>query len=302
MTLKFYAGLGIILLFLTACKNDRDAYQATGTFETTEVIVSAEMTGKLLTFSLQEGDQVESGRELGTIDTVQLYLQKRQLEASHSSVRSRRSNVNNQIAALQQQIATQEQEKIRFEKLVAGHAANQKQLDDIEAQIALLRRQLAAQRENLENNNQSITEESSSVEIQIAQLEDQLRRCRISSPIRGTILSKYAEPGEMAVQGKALFKVADLDQMFLRAYLTSEQLAAVKIGQTVQVLADYGGDATKTYQGTVSWIAGEAEFTPKGILTDDERANQVYAVKIAVKNDGLLKIGMYGRVQLATPN
>ncbi len=283
---------------LAACTNERDEYQATGTFESTEVLVSAEATGKLLSFEVYEGQSLQAGQEVGCIDTVQLYLKIMQLEASNSSVRSRRSDVNRQIAALEQQIATQEREKARFENLLRGNAANQKQVDDLAAQIALLRKQVAAQRETLENSNRSITEESSSIRIQVAQLEDQLRKCRITAPMRGTVLAKYAEPGEWAVQGKALFKMADLEHMFLRAYLTSEQLASVKLGQKVNLLADYGGDSLRTYSGTIAWISGEAEFTPKGILTDEERANQVYAVKIAVKNDGFLKIGMYGRVQL----
>ncbi len=286
-------------LSLAACSDDRDAYQATGTFESTEVLVSAEIGGKLLSFVIQEGDRLEAGREIGCIDTVQLYLKKMQLIASNSSVKSRRKDVSKEIAALQQQIATQEREKARYENLVRGNAANQKQVDDIESQIAVLRKQLAAQRENLENSNRSITEESSSMDVQIAQLDDQLRRCHLSSPLTGTVLAKYAEPGEMAVQGKALFKVADLDRMFLRAYLTSEQLAQVKVGQQVKLIADFGGESIRPYTGTITWISGEAEFTPKSILTNDERASQVYATKIEVKNDGYLKIGMYGRVQLS---
>ena len=199
----------------------------------------------------------------------------------------------------QEQIATQKREKNRCENLLKSNAANQKQLDDINSQITVLEKQLAAQISTLENTNNSINNESSAITIQIAQLKDQLTKCHIFSPIEGTVLAKYAEPGELATTGRALFKIADIDHLFLRAYLTSDQLSSIKIGQQVTVTADFGSKQQHNYQGIVSWISSKAEFTPKGIQTQDERANLVYAVKIAVMNDGYIKIGMYGEISFS---
>lgn len=281
---------------LSACGNEKDKYDATGTFEATEVIVSSEASGKLMDFNVTEGDQLQQGKEVGYVDTVQLYLKKLQLQANTTTVRSRRQDIGKQIAAIKQQIVTQEREKKRWENLVKSNAGNQKQLDDINSQIAYLQKQLIAQTSTLENNNAGVNGESSSLEIQVAQLNDQLSKCHIISPINGTVLSKYAEKGELATPGKALFKVADIENMFLRAYITSDQLSQIKIGQKVKVFADYGGENVKEFPGTVTWISNKSEFTPKGILTKDERANLVYAVKVAVKNSGDIKIGMYGEV------
>lgn len=281
---------------LSACGDKNGKYDATGTFEATEVIVSSEASGKLLNFNVTEGDQLQQGKEVGYVDTVQLYLKKLQLQANTTTVRSRRQDIGKQIAAIKQQIVTQEREKKRWENLVKSNAGNQKQLDDINSQIAYLQKQLIAQTSTLENNNAGVNGESSSLEIQVAQLNDQLSKCHIISPINGTVLSKYAEKGELATPGKALFKVADIENMFLRAYITSDQLSQIKIGQKVKVFADYGGENVKEFPGTVTWISNKSEFTPKGILTKDERANLVYAVKVAVKNSGDIKIGMYGEV------
>ncbi len=281
---------------LSACGSKNDKYDATGTFEATEVIVSSEASGKLMDFNVTEGDQLQQGKEVGYVDTVQLYLKKLQLQANTTTVRSRRQDIGKQIAAIKQQIVTQEREKKRWENLVKSNAGNQKQLDDINSQIAYLQKQLIAQTSTLENNNAGVNGESSSLEIQIAQLNDQLSKCHIISPINGTVLSKYAEKGELATPGKALFKVADIENMFLRAYITSDQLSQIKIGQKVKVFADYGDENVKEFPGTVTWISNKSEFTPKGILTKDERANLVYAVKVAVKNSGDIKIGMYGEV------
>lgn len=285
------------IYFLTACGNGKTVYDATGTFETTEVIVSAEAAGRLIYLNIEEGTPVVAGKEIGLIDTVQTYLKKLQLQASMKSVESQRPDFNKQIAATKQQIATAEREKRRVENLLKAGAANQKQLDDWDAQIALLQRQLTAQMSSLQNSTNSLTEQGSSVGIQVAQMEDQLLKCHISSPINGVVLAKYAEAGELATVGKPLFKVADVEQMYLRAYITSEQLAGVKLGDKVTVFSDYGNDVRKEYPGVVTWISDSSEFTPKTILTKDERANLVYAVKIAVKNDGYLKIGMYGEVK-----
>lgn len=285
-------------IFLSACGRGNGDYDASGVFETTEVIVSAEANGKIMQFDITEGQLLDAGREIGYIDTVQLYLKKMQLLANMKSVKTRYTDVPRQIAATKQQIATQRNELKRFENLVKSNAANQKQVDDINAQILVLERQLAAQTETLENSNRGVSEESTGLDIQVAQLNDQLQKSIITSPIKGTVLSKYAEQGELATQGRALFKIADMDNMFLRAYITSGQLTEVKIGQQVRVFADFGEKDMKEYAGTITWISDKSEFTPKTIQTRDERANLVYAVKIAVKNDGYLKKGMYGELKL----
>lgn len=290
----FIAG---VLIFFSACGGGNGDYDASGVFETTEVMVSAEANGKIIQFDLGEGQEVSPETIIGYIDTTQLYLKKMQLLASMKSVKTRYRDVPRQIASIKQQIATQKNELKRFENLVKSNAANQKQVDDINAQILVLEKQLAAQTETLENNNKGITEESSGFDIQVAQLDDQIHKSVITSPIKGTILSKYVEQGELAVQGRALFKVADIDNMILRAYVTASQLSDVRVGQTVKVFSDFGDKEKKEYSGTVTWISDKSEFTPKTIQTRDERANSVYAVKIAVKNDGYLKRGMYGEVK-----
>lgn len=287
-----------IILLLTACGKGNGDYDASGVFETTEVIVSAEANGKIMQLNFIEGQQVEQGKPLGYIDTVQLYLKKMQLLTNTRAVKSGRVDVPRQIAAIKQQIATQKNEQKRFGNLVKANAANQKQLDDINAQILVLERQLTAQTELLENSNKNISEQSSGLSVQVAQINDQIQKSIICSPINGTILSKYAEQGELATQGRALFKVADIEHMFLRAYITASQLTQVKIGQAVKVYADFGEKEMKEYSGTITWISDKSEFTPKTIQTRDERANLVYAVKVAVKNDGYLKYGMYGELKL----
>lgn len=291
-------GTLLSLIALSACGSGTPKYDATGTFETTEVLVSAEASGRLLRFDIEEGTNLEARQNIGLIDTVQLYLKKLQLQASMKSVESQRPDFNKQIAAIKQQIATAEREKQRVENLLKAGAANQKQLDDWDAQLALLNRQLVAQKSSLQNSTTSLTEQGSSVGIQVAQVEDQLSKCYITSPISGIVLTKYAEAGELAAVGKPLFKVADMQRMYLRAYITSAQLSGVKLGQQVTVYSDYGTDEHREYPGVVTWISDRSEFTPKTILTKDERANLVYAVKIAMKNDGFLKIGMYGGLRL----
>ena len=284
-------------LLAAACGRNGD-FDATGTFEATEVVVSAEAAGRILRFDAEEGDRLEAGRQVGAIDTVQLYLQKLQLERQRASVVSNRPDIAKQVASLREQIAKQQTERRRVENLLRDGAATTKQLDDIDAQIKVLDGQLEAQLSTLRNNAASIDENSSSIELQIARIEDQLAKCRIASPVAGTVLAKYSEAGELASVGRPLMKVADLDRIYLRAYFTSDQLAALKLGQVVIVTADFGGDSRIDYPGRIVWIASESEFTPKTIQTRDSRANLVYAVKIAVENDGRLKIGLYGEVKL----
>ena len=290
-------GLCSLLALFSACGNGAPKYDVTGTFETTEVLVSAEASGRLLYFDIEEGMLLKAGEEVGVVDTVQLYLKKLQLEASIKSVEEQRPDILKQVAATKEQISAAQRERNRVANLLKVGAANQKQLDDAEDQLEVLRKQLVAQNSTLSNSHQSLTWQSSSVGIQVAQVEDQLKKCHITSPITGTVLAKYAEAGELTAMGTPLFKVADTEQMYLRAYITSEQLSQVKLGQKVTVFSDYGTDEHKQYPGVVTWISDTSEFTPKTILTKNERANLVYAVKIAVHNDGLLKIGMYGGVE-----
>ena len=290
-------GLCSLLALFSACGNGAPKYDATGTFETTEVLVSAEASGRLLYFDIEEGMLLKAGEEVGVVDTVQLYLKKLQLEASIKYVEEQRPDILKQVAATKEQISAAQRERNRVANLLKVGAANQKQLDDAEDQLEVLRKQLVAQNSTLSNSHQSLTWQSSSVGIQVAQVEDQLKKCHITSPITGTVLAKYAEAGELTAMGTPLFKVADTEQMYLRAYITSEQLSQVKLGQKVTVFSDYGTDEHKQYPGVVTWISDTSEFTPKTILTKNERANLVYAVKIAVHNDGLLKIGMYGGVE-----
>lgn len=285
-----------LALLAAACQSQTE-YNATGTFESTEIIVSAENSGKLFYLNAEEGMWFTSGTEVGLIDTVQPYLRKLQLEANMQSVNSQRPDIQKQIAAIQEQIATSRREQKRTQNLLKANAANQKELDDWSAQIAVLQSQLEAQTSSLENNTASLTAQGKSIAVQIAQAEDNLRKCHIITPIDGSILAKYAEPGEFVSAGKPLFKIADMKHLFLRAYVTSSQLADITLGDAVTVFADFGDDIKFEYEGKITWIADEAEFTPKTILTDDERANQVYAVKIAVLNDGKIKLGMYGEVR-----
>ena len=292
-------GICSLLALFSACGSGAPKYDATGTFETTEVLVSAEASGRLLYFDIEEGMLLKAGEEVGVVDTVQLYLKKLQLEASLKSVEEQRPDILKQVAATKEQISAAQRERNRVANLLKVGAANQKQLDDAEDQLEVLRKQLVAQNSTLSNSHQSLTWQSSSVGIQVAQVEDQLKKCHITSPIIGTVLAKYAEAGELTAMGTPLFKVADTEQMYLRAYITSEQLSQVKLGQKVTVFSDYGTDEHKQYPGVVTWISDTSEFTPKTILTKNERANLVYAVKIAVHNDGLLKIGMFGGVEFS---
>ena len=264
MPIKMKKGLLFLaaLLLLAGCSKKQD-FDATGTFEATEVTVSAAASGKVLTLNVEEGQKVKASDCLGVIDTMQLYLQRGQL-------------VQQQRALLQ----------------------GQKNLDDAQTQLTVLRNQLDATLSTLSTSNASIDGNAAAMEWQIKQIDNGLQNSRIFSPIDGTVLVKYVEQGEMAAAGRPIMKVADLDNMYLRAYFTSDQLSKVKIGQKVTVIADFGGDEQYEYEGTVSWISAESEFTPKSIQTRNSRANLVYATKIAVKNDGRLKIGLYGEVKL----
>lgn len=287
----------LLVLLAASCVEGNKAYDASGVFESTEVTVSAEGNGKILSLDLQEGDRLEAGQIVGCIDTVQLHLSEIQLEASRRAVGSGRLDISRQIAALESQIGKQRQELDRFTKLEKAGASNRKQVEDIQAQIETLERQLAAQEESLNSSNRNVSGQADALEAQIEQIRDRIRKCVITSPVAGTVLAKYSEAGEFAALGRALFKVADIDNIRLRAYITADQLTTLKLGQQVRVFADQGSSGRKEYAGTLIWISGKAEFTPKTIQTRDERANLVYAVKIAVENDGLIKLGMYGDIK-----
>lgn len=314
-----------VLLLLVACGNKEKEYDATGTFEATEVTVSAKSTGELQRFDVTEGQEIDQNVVVGTIDAYQLKLQRQQLEntkeqlkankkqlnATRGATNSKQLDLEKQVASIRQQIANAQRERQRYNELVNDGAVPRKQLDDINYQVKVLEKQLAATQEQIRSNNASLKEQSQgitaqmegidaqqlTVESQKAQLDDQIANSDIKAPITGSVLEKYVERGEYVTVGKPLFKMADTQNMFIRAYVTSAQLKDIKVGQQVKVFADYGNGQKKSYDGTVTWISSRSEFTPKTILTDDERADLVYAVKIAFKNDGYVKIGMYGEVK-----
>ena len=287
--------LGVAAL-LSACSGNDNKFDASGVFEMTEVMVSARVAGEIMDLDVEEGTDVVADKPIGYIDTVQLYLQKLQLEANVKAAESRICDVEKQTAALLQQIDTQKKEQTRTENLVKANAGNRKHLDDITAAINLLRKQLDAQEETLVNNNANARAQAEAFRAQIALTDDMIRKSIISSPIDGTVMVKYVEKGELAVQGRTLFKVANINDMYLKAYITSGQISGLKIDQEVKVYADSGDSDRREYRGVITWISDKAEFTPKTIQTRDERANLVYAVKIRVQNDGFIKRGMYGEV------
>lgn len=282
---------------LVACSGGDIDYDATGTFEATEVTVSAEQNGRIVEFAIEEGDTIAAGAQVGLIDTVQLHLRALQIGATKTVYATQRPEIEKQIAATREQLALAETELARYRGLVAAGAANQQQLDDAATRVQVLRKQLTAQESTLSISTNSLEAQMSTTDVERWQVMDQLDKCHVRSPLTGTVLAKYAEPGEYATVGRPLFKVADTGRMHLRAYVTTAQLQHVSVGQAATVYADYGDGQRQAYEGRVTWIASKAEFTPKTILTDDERADQVYAVKVLVQNDGGLKIGMYGEVK-----
>jgi HlyD family secretion protein len=280
---------------LASCTNQK-SYDASGSFEAIETIISADANGKLLQFDVEEGQTLEKGKTIGFIDSVQLYLKKVQLQGQIRATLSQKPDAASQLAPLYTQLETARKEQKRLTSLVAANAANQKQLDDINAQVDLIQKQIESTQKSLSITTGSLDAQIRPLQAQIDQLNDQLVKCKIVNSINGTVLSKYAEVNELVAMGKPLYKVADLSEIILRAYLTNDQLAQIKLNQKVSVLCDDGKGGTKSYEGNVTWISSKAEFTPKTIQTKNERANLVYAVKISVKNDGLLKIGMYAEV------
>ena len=303
----------IAISMLTACKNGNGNADASGTFEANEVIVSAESSGKLTSFTVEEGQLIAKDSVVGTVDATNISLQKEQVESSIQALGEKTADVSPQVKLLENQLAVQQSqlnnllhEQGRIQNLLKQDAATGKQLDDINAQVDVAKRsmnvtrqQIQVQQNNVATQNRSIISEGKPLQKRVAQLEDQLKKTTIVNPVAGTVLTKYAEQGEITSTGKALYKIADLSTITLRAYITGTQLSQVKLGQTVKVLVDDGAKKYKEFTGTITWISDKAEFTPKTIQTKDERANLVYATKIKVKNDGYLKIGMYGEVKFA---
>lgn len=299
------------LLLLAACSNNGQTFDATGTFEADEVIVSSEIAGKILNMNLEEGDLLAKDSIVASIDAGNLALQKAQVEASITALNEKTNDVNPQLQLLREQLAVQqsqmatfEKEKLRFTALVKADAATPKQLDDIIAQIDVLQKQMAVtkqqmkvQETNTATSNRSILSEQNPLAKRADIIADQIDRSKVINPITGTVLTKYAHAGEVIGAGKGLYKIADVSSLLLRAYVSGDQLSQIKLGQPVEVFVDKGKKEYKTYRGKITWIADKAEFTPKTIQTKDERANLVYAVKILVANDGYLKIGQYGEVK-----
>jgi HlyD family secretion protein len=295
-----------------ACNSKNSKHDATGTFEAEEVIVSSSSNGKILSFTEEEGAVIPKDSVVGQVDPMDISLQKEQVEASIDALGQQTSSAAPQVELLQQQQRVQESqmqnllhEKQRTENLIRQDAATGKQLDDINAQIDMLNKQIGVTRQqiNVQKNivatqNRGVLSQGKPMQKKAEQLDEQLKRTRIINPITGTVITQYAEEGEITSTGKALYKIADLSIMILRAYITGSQLSQVKLGQTVKVLVDDGAGKYKELPGTITWVSDKAEFTPKTIQTRDERANLVYAMKVKVRNDGYLKIGMYGEVVL----
>lgn len=296
---SFYATMLLGLLGIAACNSQQKKADASGTFEAIETIVAAEATGVIEGLSLDEGKTLKAGEVIGWVDSTQLFLRKQQLEAQVQAVLSKQPDVAAQLAALTVQLKQARYEQNRVKQLLAGDAATPKQMDDANTLVEVLQKQLEATRSGLSITNASLQAEVRPLQAQIAQVNDQLKRCRLINPIDGTVLVKYAEAREMTAIGKPVYKIADLSQLILRAYITGNQLPEVKVNQMVQVLTDNGKGGYHQTSGSITWISSEAEFTPKTIQTKDERANLVYAIKIKVPNaNGLLKTGMYGEIKL----
>ena len=293
-TIALAAGIATLL---TACKDNKVSFDASGSFEAEETIISSEATGTIKQFDIEEGQTLEAGQTIGYIDSLQLYLKKKQLEAQVIAILGKKPNIPVQLSALQEQLRTTEKERTRVANLVKGDAATPKQLDDINAQIEVLKKQIEAQKSTLSISAEGLGKDVVPLQVQIEQLNDQLAKCQIINPASGTVLSKYAEANEMTATGKPLYKIANLSNIILRVYITGDQLPQVKLNQQVKVLTDNGKGGYKETTGTIVWINDKAEFTPKTIQTKDERANMVYAIKVKVKNDGAYKIGMYGEIK-----
>lgn len=287
----------LLLLFtMRSCKEKVNIYDASGSFEAKETIIAAEAGGKILQLNIEEGQPLDSGQLIGFIDSTQLHLTKLQLVQSKKAILSGRPQANVQVEALRSELANAKLDRDRTARLVASGVASQKQLDDADAKITTLQSRIAAQESSLQTTTSSITEQGSTVDAQMREVNDQLKKSVIINPVKGTVLTKYAEQYEMAALGKPLYKIADISTIILRAYITGDQLHQVKINDKVKVFTDDGKGGYKETEGVITWISDKSEFTPKTIQTKNERANLVYAIKVSVKNDGYLKLGMYGEI------
>lgn len=289
--------IALVLICFTACNRDENNFDASGTFEAVETIIAAEANGKILSFNVVEGQQLEVGQTVGHIDSIDLHLQKLQLEQNKIAVLSGKPQTHVQTKALKEQLATAKRERDRTASLVKGGVANHKQLDDANAQVVTLEAQISAQESTLGTTTSSINEQGNLIQIQLKEVNEKLRRSKIINPVKGTVLSKYVEPYEITSMGRPLYKIADLSNIILRAYITGDQLTKLKLNQQVKVFSDDGKKNYKEAAGTIIWISDKAEFTPKSIHTKDERSNLVYAIKVSVPNDGTYKIGMYGEIR-----
>lgn len=292
-------GLFIIALaiLVAGCKSVNDGLVGSGSFEATEVLVSSEANGRVLAWDIEEGSVLKAGQQVGLIDTTQLYLQKEALLRSGKGVRAARPNVTTQTKAIEVQLEDLRAQKARTARLLEAGVATRKQLDDIETGIAALESQLAASRSTLSNSNAQISAQSSAIDVQVDQVDDLIARSVVRSPIDGTVTATYINRGELAGQGRPLFRVANLSEMYLRAYVQGDKLGKLKLGDTLEVQVDGAEGEKRLYDGVITWISNVAEFTPKTVQTEDERSNLVYAIKVKVANDGYLRIGMYGEVK-----
>lgn len=277
----------VLAMFIISCNKNNEKADAYGNFETTEITVSSESNGKIEFLNLEEGDVVGKGKTVGLIDTLQLYYTKMQLIASQKTVSSKSGNVLSQKQVLQEQLKTAKIEQTRIKNMFSENAATKRQVDEINGKVKVIEEQI----KGVGTQNAPIKNEANSFSVQIEKINDQIKKCNLVNPIKGTVLTKYAEPNEVTTFGKPLYKIANLEEMNLRVYISETQLSSIKIGQQVKVKID-DFEQTKEYIGNIIWISSQAEFTPKIIQTKEERANLVYAVKIRVKNDGSLKIGM----------
>lgn len=288
---------GLLAMAAASCSTSSGDFDATGNFEADEVIVSAEASGKVLKLNIKEGQTLSANEVVGYVDTTQLYLRKKQFQYSINAILAKQPNSAVQLSTITEQLATATREKKRVENLLKADAATQKQLDDYNAQIDLLKKQYDALQSSLAITTRSLQTETLPYKAQLDQMEDQLKKSVITNPIAGTVLTQYTLQDEVVNPGKALYKIADLSTIVLRVYISGSQLSQIKLGQEVKINVDNGAKDYKTYPGKITWVSDKAEFTPKTIQTKDERANLVYAVKILVKNDGFLKLGMYGEVK-----
>jgi HlyD family secretion protein len=309
--MKYFSIYCICTFFLASCSPKDNDYDASGNFESDEVVVAAQQAGQLLSFTVMEGDKLSKDQTVGQIDVSSPVIQRQQVEASITALRERTTDPGPELELVKKQLAVQQslldqqlREKTRTENLVKADAATQKQLDDVtstvdqlQKQVAVTKQQLNVQETRIANQNRSVLSEQAPLEKSAAQYADQIRKGIIINPVSGTVLTRYALPGEMTAIGKPLYQIANLDTLILRAYITGSQLAQVKLGQPVTVRIDSGNKAYKQYPGTIIWISDKSEFTPKTIETKDERSSLVYAIKIRVRNDGYLKIGMYGEAK-----